>query len=148
VAEASYIFEAVFPVEYQKYSFFGRIRKNFNNLPEIKAYYAREDSFKGPFLPPIAAVQINPKEVEEPKHKDVIVGYWGIRGLGQVARLLLAYNGVDFENHQYTSPDLWFNQDKTALNLEFPNIPYLITPEVRLTESSAIYRYIIDKYNP
>ena len=30
------------------------LRDRFNNLEEIKSYYAREDSVKGPFLPPNA----------------------------------------------------------------------------------------------
>lgn len=150
IAEGSYTFEAIYPNEYKKYSFLGRIRRHFNHLPQIKAYYAKEDSFKGPFLPPgMAAITIELKEeVEEPKHKDVVLGYWGIRGLCQVARLLLGYSGVDFEDHLYTSREAWFEQDKTSLNLEFANIPYLITPEVRLTESAAIYKYICDKYSP
>jgi len=96
----------------------------------------------------LAAINVEPKEEEEPKHKNVILGYWGIRGLGQVARLLLAYNGVDFENRQYKNSESWFAIDKTALSLEFPNLPYLITPDIRLTESTAIYKYIIDTYNP
>ena len=31
----------------------------------------------------------------------VILGYWQIRGLGQVPRLLLAYSGANWEDHKY-----------------------------------------------
>jgi hypothetical protein len=31
----------------------------------------------------------------------ITFGYWGIRGLGQVSRLLLAYGGLDWTDHQY-----------------------------------------------
>jgi hypothetical protein len=41
IAEQSYYFEALYAKEFLKYSFLGKIRRNFNHLPEIKAYYAR-----------------------------------------------------------------------------------------------------------
>jgi hypothetical protein len=33
----------------------------------------------------------------------IILGYWAIRGLGQVSRLLLAYTGSTWEDFKYTS---------------------------------------------
>jgi hypothetical protein len=39
VAEYSHYIETVFPEEYKAYPFLGRIRENFDNLPETKAYY-------------------------------------------------------------------------------------------------------------
>ena len=38
----------------------------------------------------------------------VTLGYWNIRGLGQLPRLLLAYTGIDFKEMRYTDPDKWF----------------------------------------
>jgi len=79
------------------------------------------------------------------------VGYWAVRGLAQPARLMLAYGGqCDFENVTYKfgpPPDYsrndWFDV-KFTMKLEFPNLPYLIDHQynVRLSESSAIYRYL------
>lgn len=78
--------------------------------------------------------------------KKVRHGYWGIRGLGQANRLLLAYSGVEFEDIQYSDPDKWFKEDKLSIGLDFPNLPYLIDGEYSLTESTAIQRYIIQKW--
>lgn len=33
------------------------------------------------------------------------LGYWGIRGAGQVSRLLLAYTKADWENVAYADPN-------------------------------------------
>ena len=50
IQQFSYYVEKIFPEEYEKFPFFDRIRKNFNELPKIKAYYEREDAIKGPFI--------------------------------------------------------------------------------------------------
>jgi hypothetical protein len=58
--------------------------------------------------------------------KKVTLGYWAIRGRGQVSRLLLAYTGAVWEDVKYTEPAQWFNGDRYELDLPFPNLPYLI----------------------
>lgn len=45
------------------------------------------------------------------------LGYWGIRGRGQVPRLLLAYTGAAWEDVKYTDPTQWFGKDKQTLGL-------------------------------
>jgi hypothetical protein len=35
---------------------------------------------------------------------EVKFGYWGVRGAGQVSRLLLAYTKTPFENVTYNTP--------------------------------------------
>lgn len=72
-------------------------------------------------------------------------GYWGVRGAGQVGRLLLAYTGATWENVKYTTREDWFDKDKKGLGLQFPNLPYLIDGDFKLTESRAINSYIIKK---
>lgn len=52
ISELSYYFEKLFPEEYKQYPSWQRIRDGFNNLPQIKAYYASETAIKGPFVPP------------------------------------------------------------------------------------------------
>lgn len=74
------------------------------------------------------------------------IGYWGIRGKGQIPRLLLAYTGTKFHAKNYTAPEQWFGGDKTGLGLNFPNLPYLIDGHFKLTESDAINRYIPKKF--
>lgn len=75
----------------------------------------------------------------------ITLGYWGIRGLGQVSRLLLAYTGAVWEDVKYISREQWFDKDKKELGLDFPNIPYLIDGDFKLTESKAVNHYIIRK---
>lgn len=75
----------------------------------------------------------------------IVIGYWKIRGLAQYLRLLLAYSGLDFEEVQYDNPDKWFKEDKVNLGFDFPNIPYLIDGDFKLTESAAIARYIVKR---
>lgn len=41
----------------------------------------------------------------------------------------------------------WF-EEKDKLGLDFPNLPYLIDGDFKLTESEAIMKYICMKYNP
>lgn len=74
----------------------------------------------------------------------VTLGYWGIRGRGQLPRLLLAYTGADWTDVQYTAHEKWFADDKQKLGLDFPNLPYLIDGDVKITESTAICNYIIE----
>lgn len=83
--------------------------------------------------------------MQEDKSK-IRLGYWAIRGRGQVPRLLLSYSGLDWEEEVYQDASKWFGAgDKTKLGLDFPNLPYLISGDFKITESSAIARYIIRK---
>lgn len=84
----------------------------------------------------------------------VTLGYWKIRGLASPIRYLLEYCNVQYEEHQYVqgdapefSRDDWLNK-KMTLNLDFPNLPYLIDGKLRFTESQAIMRYVCNKWNP
>jgi len=77
-----------------------------------------------------------------------VLGYWTFRGLGQPIRLLLAYLEVDYENKVYKNlgpPDYismeWRNE-KFGLGLEFPNLPYWIDGDVKITEMKAILKYL------
>jgi len=79
------------------------------------------------------------------------LAYWKIRGLAQPARIMLHYGGhSNFENVVYNmGPPPEYNRSewldvKFSMNLDFPNLPYLIDHQhdVRITESQAIYRYL------
>eukprot|EP01087_Luapelamoeba_hula_P004697 TRINITY_DN14634_c1_g1_i1.p1 TRINITY_DN14634_c1_g1~~TRINITY_DN14634_c1_g1_i1.p1 ORF type:complete len:224 (+),score=43.13 TRINITY_DN14634_c1_g1_i1:67-738(+) len=89
----------------------------------------------------------------EDKQQTIRVGYWKIRGLAQAIRMLLAYKEVPFEDVRYEQGDppaysreAWLSV-KNTLGLEFPNLPYLIDGDVKLTESNAILRYLGRKYD-
>jgi len=92
--------------------------------------------------------------------KKPTLGYWNVRGLGAQLRYMLRYCGVDFEQELYDqvfddaaegyerwNRDEWFSV-KFKKGLDFPNLPYFIDGDVRLTQSSAIARYICAKYKP
>lgn len=74
------------------------------------------------------------------------LGYWSIRGLVQPIRFLLAYLWVEYTNKAYANPEEWFGKDKNELGFEFPNIPYLIDGDLKITESSAIPVHLIKKH--
>jgi len=58
VAENSNYIERVFPEEFKASPFLHRIRENFNNLPQTKAYYSSEKAFKGRFFPQHAFISV------------------------------------------------------------------------------------------
>jgi len=82
-----------------------------------------------------------------------IVGYWAIRGLAQPIRLLLAYTGTEFEDKMYQcGPGPTYDRSawmdvKFTLGFDFPNLPYYIEPNVKLTGTNAILRHIARKHN-
>ena len=69
-------------------------------------------------------------------------GYWPIRAgpRGSINRHILYYKGVDFEDKKHT-PDSW-KAFKTSGTLDFPNLPYIIDGNTKLTESKAVTLYI------
>jgi len=77
--------------------------------------------------------------------------YWDIRGLAQPIRLILEYTGTEFEDKMLScgpgptfDKSCWFD-NKFFLGLDFPNLPYFIDGEVKITQSNAIMRYIARK---
>jgi len=81
------------------------------------------------------------------------LGYWDIRGLAQPIRLLLAYKEIQYENKLYgcgPPPDFdrsqWLNE-KFTLGLDFPNLPYFIDGDIKITQSLAIIRHVARKHN-
>jgi len=82
----------------------------------------------------------------------VVLAYWDIRGLAQPIRYLLEYTGTEWEDKLYAcgpAPDFdkkcWFGV-KESLGLDFPNLPYLIDGDVKLSQTQAILRYIARKH--
>ncbi|KAJ7377625.1 Glutathione S-transferase Mu 3 [Desmophyllum pertusum] len=82
-----------------------------------------------------------------------ILGYWNVRGLAEPMRYLLAYTGTKCEYCDYVTGDApgydkscWLSVKET-LGLPFPNLPYYIDGDVKLTQTLAITRYIARKHN-
>ncbi|KAM7538882.1 hypothetical protein Aperf_G00000056583 [Anoplocephala perfoliata] len=81
-----------------------------------------------------------------------ILGYWNFRGLGEQIRLLLHYLGVEFEEKIYKSGpaqdfdrSMWLSE-KFNLGLRYPNLPFYIDGDLKLTQSLAILEYIADEH--
>lgn len=67
---------------------------------------------------------------------------------------MFAYCEVAFEDKMYDvgpGPDFdrsdWLNVKQT-LGFEYPNLPYLIDGQTKITETAAIMKYIARKYKP
>uniref|UniRef100_A0A8C5P8S0 glutathione transferase n=1 Tax=Leptobrachium leishanense TaxID=445787 RepID=A0A8C5P8S0_9ANUR len=82
----------------------------------------------------------------------MILGYWDIRGLAHAIRFLMEYTKTPYEEKVYVAgegPDYdlsqWLNE-KEKLGLDFPNLPYLIDGDVKLTQSNTILHYIGSKH--
>lgn len=82
-----------------------------------------------------------------------VFGYWGIRGLASPIRYLLEYANVDYVDKQYTAgPAPTFDRkqwldEKFTLGLDFPNLPYYIDGDVKLSQSLVIMRHLARKHN-
>jgi len=82
-----------------------------------------------------------------------VLGYWKIRGLAQPIRLLLGYAEAEFEDKIYECTDgpefnreCWL-KEKFTLGLDFPNLPYYMDGDVKLTQSNAIMRHLARKHD-
>ena len=83
------------------------------------------------------------------------LGYWKTRGIVSNIIYQLKYQNVDFELVEYTLGDAdtgYSNKEwadvKFTLGLPFPNLPYFIDGDVKITEFLAIHKYVADKWNP
>ncbi|CAH1252023.1 GSTM3 [Branchiostoma lanceolatum] len=83
----------------------------------------------------------------------VVLGYWRQRAYGQSIRLMLEYTETDYKEEVYVcagppdfSKDCW-RSIKDNFGLAFPNLPYYIDGDLKLTHSMAIMRHLGRKNN-
>jgi len=81
-----------------------------------------------------------------------VLAYWGTRCLAEPIRMMFEYLEIDYVNKIYPVGDApsydkkeWW-KDKKDLGFDFPNLPYLIDGEMKLTESWAIMKYLGRKH--
>lgn len=85
------------------------------------------------------------------------VVYWSLRGLAEAAHLMLEYLSVEYERelfHQSEGKDPQGNlkgpwlkaKTENAMGLDYPNLPYVVDGDVKLSQSWAILKYIARKW--
>ncbi|XP_071546707.1 glutathione S-transferase Mu 4-like [Panulirus ornatus] len=82
-----------------------------------------------------------------------VLGYWKTRCWAQPIRLLLEYTGTKFEDRKYEvgpgptfDKTCWFSV-KFNLGLDFPNLPYYIDGDIKISQTLAILRHIARKHD-
>ena len=73
------------------------------------------------------------------------LGYWGIKGVAEPIRWLVAHLALPVKEYNPATPEEWFGKKKPSLGLDFPNLPYLVDGDFKLSESTAIPVYLIHK---
>ncbi|KAJ6648836.1 Glutathione S-transferase B, partial [Pseudolycoriella hygida] len=78
----------------------------------------------------------------------IVLGYWqDIHGLASPIRLLLEIAGVDYEEKLYNIDDrVDWDEKKESLEFTYPNLPYIIDGDRKMTEHLPIMRYISRKF--
>jgi len=63
--------------------------------------------------------------------------YWEVRGRGGPIRNLLRFVGVQYKDviWQCSDAEKWFDK-KDSMGFDFPNLPYLIDGDLKLTQVS------------
>jgi len=90
-------------------------------------------------------------------------GYWNVRGAGQPIRSLLEFTGEEYEDQFYPhslwrpgkTREFYLNSEENkeglpdwhSLGLDFPNLPYYIDGDVKITGTLVIARYIARKHD-
>jgi len=75
----------------------------------------------------------------------LIVAYYDLRGLASPIRYLLEYVGEEYVDKKYpVGPPPEYDRsewlaDKESLGFDFPNVPYLVDGDVKLTQVSLIF---------
>lgn len=97
------------------------------------------------------------EEKKKGKVARITLGHWKSQGPASAARMMLVFGDVDFENVMYEAKATEDGYDvhvsswtkaKFNLDLDFPNLPYLIDNKtgLRLTASKSIYRYLAKQF--
>ncbi|KAF0290812.1 Glutathione S-transferase Mu 1 [Amphibalanus amphitrite] len=79
-----------------------------------------------------------------------IFGYWTLRGLGQASRFILEYTGEEYQDVRFdaiNAKEKWQEEKtKNPHGLEFPNLPFYVDGDIKLTQSAAILHHLAKKH--
>lgn len=112
----------------------------------FKGYDAQYDTWvSGDQLRSKALKTVAPqKEEKVSTPMEVNFGYWKIRGLGAVFRMIFEYKGVKYTDNQYEDGDKWFKEDKPKILEKTPlaNLPYVECGKDVVCQTNACLSYI------
>jgi len=77
------------------------------------------------------------------------VGYWSLRGLVGFIRLIDAYTeeGIKWKTYEVAKYEEWKKEKaENEKKFDFPNLPWMIDGDVKITQSLAILKYIAKKH--
>jgi glutathione S-transferase len=126
--------------------------KNRSKAPvkvSFKGYDAAYDEWvSGDKLRSKALKKIKPEVKTENKAPlEINFGYWKIRGLGAVFRMIFEYKGVKYTDNTYEDGAKWFKEDKPKI-LEknvLANLPYLECGNDCVCQTNACLSYLGQK---
>ncbi|EAR93871.1 glutathione S-transferase, amine-terminal domain protein (macronuclear) [Tetrahymena thermophila SB210] len=74
------------------------------------------------------------------------LGFWALPLRAQPIRYIFELAQYPYQQTNYTLEESkeWFEKDKKELGLDFPNLPYLIHGDFKITESQNIVNYALD----
>ena len=79
----------------------------------------------------------------------MLLAYWNSRGRCEPIRYMLEYLGLEYEKKVFENTkecrEQWLKVDKHNTGLEYPNLPYLVDGNVKISETLAIMKYIARK---
>jgi len=93
--------------------------------------------------------------LKAPPAGKVVLGYWKIRGLAETIRYLLEYTKTPYVERLYEvgpaptyDRSVWLaDKANPKLALDFPNLPFYLEGDLRITQSGAIIRHLARKNN-
>jgi glutathione S-transferase len=100
---------------------------------------------------PVSNCTYEIQEAGDSSKPEAILGYWNIRGIGQPLRYALIYTNTPFKEYRYQQGDKqtdydissWIKDKTENLHqLDFPNLPYFVQGDIKITQSHAILRHI------
>lgn len=92
---------------------------------------------------------MNTNEAHQQQQK-IKLAYWDYKGEGEQIRLLLSYLKIPYEEISPETQETWKSLSEEELKssgFHFPNLPYIIDGDIKITESGAIPFYLCHKFN-
>ncbi|KAL4438921.1 hypothetical protein ABPG74_016641 [Tetrahymena malaccensis] len=87
------------------------------------------------------------KQSQENQQTDLVLGYWPFAGRNMPVIFMLEILNIPYQVNIFDQ-NTWFGKEKEDLNLDFPNLPFLIDNSngTKITEIHNIVNYILYKY--